>query len=136
MRVIVAADDNSVKASLMEALKRTRACTGLHEAELDGIVDTVIRIQPDMTILGLRDTCHAEYHALVREIREIAVGRIVVVGPTADAKSVLKFLQDGAFQFIDEADFHTDGKLVPNDRAVITVMAWSHCRPVHTVADS
>jgi pilus assembly protein CpaE len=112
MRVIVAADDSNEKMSLIDALKRKRVCTHVDEADFANVVDGVIRVQPDLIIIGLRNERIPEYHALVREVREIAIGRVVVVGPTVEAKAVLKFLQEGAFQYIDQADFENDFETV------------------------
>ena len=124
MRVIVAADDISAKTYLIDVLKRKRVCTQLDETDFENVVDAVIRLQPDLIVIGLQDERLPVYHSLVREIREIAIGRIVVVGPTAEAKAVLKFLQEGAFQYLDMGDFEVDFEAVlerlRNEPAVAT----------------
>lgn len=108
MRVLVAADELTDKHPLVESLKRKRECTNVDEVNTEHAMDSVIRLQPDLVVIALEDESLPQYHALVREIHDIAMGRIVVVGPAAEAKALLKFLQEGAFQYIDRAEFDSD----------------------------
>jgi pilus assembly protein CpaE len=45
---------------------------------------------------------------IMREIRETVPTRIMVVGPAAEAKTILRILREGAFQYIDQDDLETE----------------------------
>ena len=111
MRFTIVAEHDEMKSKLVESVQRMRVCEKVDVAEFDRAVATVIRTQPTVVIIGLQDENCPRYHRLVRDIQEIAFGKLVVVGPAVEAKALLLFLQEGVFQYLDQEDFESSFKI-------------------------
>jgi len=112
MRFTIVSEDDAMKKRLVESVQRLRLCDKLDVSDFERAVDSVIRAQPTLILIGLQDERCPRCHRLVRDIQEIAFGRIVVVGPAVEAKALLLFLQEGVFQYVDEADFESSFRIV------------------------
>lgn len=114
MRFTIISEHEDMRKSLVESVRRMRVSDKAETADLDRAVDAVIRSQPEIILLGIQDERCPRCHRLVREIQEIAFGKIVVVGPAVEAKALLLFLQEGVFQYVDDADFEASFTIAMN----------------------
>lgn len=112
MRFTIVSEDEAMKTKIVDSVQRMRLCEKLDVTDFERAVDSVIRTQPTLILIGLQDETCPRCHRLVREIQEIAFGRIVVVGPAVEAKALLLFLQEGVFQYVDQADFDSSFRIV------------------------
>ena len=107
MRFSIISEHDEMKKKLVASVRQMRLSETVEATDFERALDTVIRTQPAIVLLGLRDERCPRAHRLVREIQEIAFGKVIVVGPALEAKALLMFLQEGVYQYIDEADFES-----------------------------
>ena len=103
MRVVVTSEDQAVARQLHESLLRQKNCSEVRVLPLEGIADRMALWRPDAVILCLNREPERAL-ALVRDLRETSPARVLVVGPTAEAKAILQMLKEGVFQYIDQDD--------------------------------
>ena len=107
MRFTIISEHDEMKKKLVASVRQMRLSEKVEVTDFERALDTVIRTQPAIVLLGLQDERCPRSHRLVREIQEIAFGKVIVVGPALEAKALLMFLQEGVYQYIDEADFES-----------------------------
>jgi pilus assembly protein CpaE len=107
MRLIVAGEDESTTASLRHWLVENNLATDARHFPLVNVADRAARYRPHGVLLCLPQ--HPEEALpLVRELHETLQTRVLVVGPAAEAKLILRLLREGAFQYIDQDEFETE----------------------------
>jgi pilus assembly protein CpaE len=130
MRFTIITEHDSTSQVLHESLKKLRIADSVEICTCDTAIDHLIANQPCIVLIGLKDERSPRCLRLVKEIKEIAFGKIIVVGPAVEAKALLMFLQEGIYEYIDVADFESAitnavnrlGKEQPNGfhRATVT----------------
>lgn len=107
MRFTIISEHEAISKNLLEAIKKLRIADQVDIANCETAVDAIISRQPAIVLVGLKDERSPTALRLVREIKEISFGKIIVVGPAVEAKALLMFLQEGIYEYIDEKEFDT-----------------------------
>ncbi|PHS11679.1 MAG: hypothetical protein COA78_09195 [Blastopirellula sp.] len=105
MRIVVAEDGDEETSilSLKPWLIENNFASHVPIVPLNRVVDQSAQLRPNVIILNLHeDVEHAV--EIVRDIRETMPTRIIVIGPTIDAKWILQLLKEGVYQYINQED--------------------------------
>jgi pilus assembly protein CpaE len=90
-------------AALRELIRSRLDAQGPAIADFDNVEGRLAEIQPKMVFVVLTPDPERAL-AVVRHIRRLVPGFMLVVGPAADPKFILRALNDGADHFLDEHD--------------------------------
>jgi pilus assembly protein CpaE len=115
MRILIASDNERVTADIRTSLSRHGfECPAGHTVTLEDVAHRASRLVPDLLLLALSGNSQVGLEA-VREIRGNMPGAyLLAVGPAVDAQLILKTLQEGADEFLDEEQLEAElaGSLV------------------------
>jgi pilus assembly protein CpaE len=107
MRIVVAGDKETSTDELRHWLLENNLCSDVRFLSLDTVADRAAELRPRGVILCLPEKPERAL-PLIRDIQETLQARILVIGPTAEAKLILRILKEGAFRYIDQDDFKTE----------------------------
>ncbi len=102
MRILVACSQQSAAGELRDFLLRGNHCSEARVVPPDRIVDAAVQDRPEAVLLRLEEP--EKILPLVHQIREAASTRIVLLGPTIEAKVILRLLREGVEEYIDQDD--------------------------------
>lgn len=107
MQIVVAGDNESQTEELRHWLLENNLCADVRFLSLDTVADRAAEMRPRGVILYLpREPERAL--PLIRDLQETLQTRVLVIGPAAEAKLILRILKEGAFRYIDEEDFQAE----------------------------
>lgn len=100
-QIIVAGDDLELREQLCQSLaKLNLPCPVGHAVSLDQVVDRVSRVKPETVILIAAENLDST-RRMLQSLDKLNLGRVLVVGPAHDARTVLELLQAGADAYVD-----------------------------------
>jgi pilus assembly protein CpaE len=106
MLILSASQNDSVARALHEFFQQ-RGEHDLQPAPLDQIVVRAAQSRPDCVILVTSENGETTLQVL-REVLEVLPVRVLVVGPSSDAKMILRVMREGAYQYIDQAELDVE----------------------------
>lgn len=106
MLILSASKDDGVARALHEFFQQ-RGGYNMQPIPLDQIVMRTAQLRPDCVVL-VTTTDGEATSELLREVLEVLPVRVLVVGPSSDAKMILRVMRDGAYQYIDQAELESE----------------------------
>ena len=104
MQALVAGDHEAMTAQIRQVLLREgQDCPVSHVVRLDGAAERLAEVKIELAVVALSPDPERAL-AVVTAIRNKVAGRVLVVGPAADSKLVLRALRGGADDYIDELE--------------------------------
>lgn len=104
MHVVIASNLAALSTRLREVLLREgQTCATSDVVPLSRAPALVAEGSPDLVVVVLSPDPERALMVL-RELRKITPGRLVVVGPGSDAKFILRTLREGADHYVDESN--------------------------------
>ncbi len=108
MRALVIGDQEAIVTEVRQILTTSnRGYAPVDVATLAGAVEAVSGVDHDLTILVLSGETEMAL-PLLDVLRKAAQFRLFVVGPTDDAKFVLRVLRSGADEYLDQAELQAE----------------------------
>jgi pilus assembly protein CpaE len=108
LRVMVAGSDPCIRQYLVDVLARLNVpCPAGHAVSMEQAVDRASRITPDIVILQSSDDADNDRRVL-GAIDKFIEGRVLVVGPANDPRSILTLLHSGADAYIDRENIEPE----------------------------
>lgn len=108
MQILVAGDDKRLSEDVRQLLVDQGIVGGaLPLFTLNEAVERCVQIRPGAIAL-LIDPDADRGLAALREMRELISAPILVIGPAADPKLILQCLREGAFDYLDQDELHTE----------------------------
>lgn len=100
MRLLVVGQQTE---ELREFFRDRGSAFDVHYCDPQNASLTAAQWRPEGVILQVQaDDREAVFHQMA-EVTEVSSARILALGPTQDAKYILRILREGAFQYVDEA---------------------------------
>ena len=96
MRLVIAGDNDATNISLRQWLIENNFGSDVRLFSLDEVADRAGQFRPRVVIISLASQLEQAL-PLIRDIQETLQTRIVVIGPAADSKVILRILREGAF---------------------------------------
>ncbi|QEL21012.1 AAA family ATPase [Limnoglobus roseus] len=110
MRVaIITPDQRNLAVGIVESHLRT--CRGFERADVispDRAESFCHKQPPELVIVLLADTHPELTLGLVRRLRELIAGQLLIAGPATDPKFILRAIQAGADLFLDRDELETE----------------------------
>ena len=107
MRIVVAGDNDNSNQSLKQWLLENSMVGDVQTVSMESVADQSAQLRPKVIILCLHLGVEHVVE-IVRDIRETMPTRILVIGPAADAKWILRLLKEGVFQYITRDDIEAE----------------------------
>jgi pilus assembly protein CpaE len=108
MRTFIISDSERFNTVAREVLLRQGYdCPAAYMVPIDHAAEQLAPAQPELVLLVLPGDVERGLAAL-GELRSLTTGRLLLVGPTADSKLVLRALRMGADDYIDEAEVEAE----------------------------
>ncbi len=95
--------ENETTACAIREFFQQRGGLELRHVPLDQLVVRTAQLRPDCVLLALNGD-NEQASTILREVQETLPVRMVVVGPSSDAKLILRMMREGAFHYVDETD--------------------------------
>ena len=100
---LIAGDDKTVCQRIREFLLRNGLeCPAAHLVSLEVAADRAGRLTPDLVVLLIGQD-HEQALAVLRGVNRGAPCYLLAIGPAADPKLILRTMQEGADEYLDEA---------------------------------
>ena len=104
MQALIAGDHEATTAQIRQVLLREgQDCPVSHVVRLDSAAGRLEQVKIELAVVALSPDPERAL-AVVTAIRTRVTGRMLVVGPAADSKLVLRALRGGADDYIDELE--------------------------------
>lgn len=108
MQILVAGDNKRLSEEIRQLLVDQGIVSGgLPPFSLNEAVERCVQIRPGAIALLIEPDAERSLTAL-REIRELISTPILVIGPATDPKLILKCLREGAFDYLDQQELHSE----------------------------
>lgn len=108
MQILISGDNEALSNEIRQLLfEQGRVGADVVCFSLDETLDRVVQVRPQVTILLLAPDA-AKSLATLKEVRDLIHTDVLVVGPGSDPKLILRCLREGAFQYVDETEIHTE----------------------------
>src|SRR6185295_15712547 len=101
-KCLVSGDDDAVCQRVRTALLRDALdCPPSHLVPLEVVKDRAARLHPALVVLAL-GTDHERSLYMLRALRQTVDSYLVVIGPADNSKLILRAMQEGADEYLDE----------------------------------
>lgn len=101
--LILLGSDNETAGRAIREFFQQRGGLELRQVSLEQLVVRTAQLRPDCVLITLNGDA-ARTSRLMQEVQEVLPVRIVVIGPSNDARLILQMMRDGAFHYVDETD--------------------------------
>ena len=108
MQALVAGDHDPITAQIRQiVLREGHDCPASHVVRLSLAADRLAQVKIELAVVGLSPDPERAL-AVVSAIRPKVPGRMLVVGPAADPKLVLRALRGGVDDYLDELELEAE----------------------------
>ncbi|MHB0960820.1 MAG: AAA family ATPase [Pirellulaceae bacterium] len=95
--------ENETTARAIREFFQQRGGLELRQVPLDQLVVRTAQLRPDCVLLTINGN-DEQASAILREVQEVQPVRMIVIGPSSDARLILRMMKEGAFHYVDETE--------------------------------